>query len=75
MDSHFKNNIENISVGIFRNGDSYAAKILPLDYCKTEQPVFTRSFSEMVLALGYCNVINQISKKSVEQIMQLNNTH
>jgi len=73
MDSHFKNNIENISVGIFRNGNSYTAKILSLDTMTTEQPVFTRSFPEMVLALGYCNVINQISKKSVEKIMQLNN--
>jgi len=70
MNSNFKNNIENINVGIFRNEDSYTAKILPFDY---EQPVSTRSFTEMVLALGYCNVINQLSKESVERIMQISN--
>ena len=82
MDSHFKNNIENIRVGIFQNGKSYTAKIFPFDYggrdvaCRvstraTEPPVFIRSFSEMVLAIGYCNVINQLSKESVERIMQM----
>ena len=72
MDSHFKNNIENIRVGIFQNGKSYTAKIFPFDYIRTtEPPVFIRSFSEMVLAIGYCNVINQLSKESVERIMQM----
>ena len=69
MDSHFKNNIENINVGIFKNENSYTAKIFPFDY--GTKPVFVRSFSEMVLAVGYCNVINQLSKKSVERIMQM----
>jgi len=69
MDSNFKNNIENINVGIFRNENSYTAKILPFE--SGEQPVFIRSFPEMVLALGYCNVMNQLSKKSIERIMQL----
>ena len=83
MDSNFKNNIENINVGIFRNGNSYTAKIILFNNgCRdvarnvstaatVEQPIFTRSFSEMVLALGYCNVMNKLSKKSVERIMQM----
>jgi len=97
MDGNFKNNTENISVGIFRSGNTYTAKIIPFNHgCRdamhcvstaktdaektdathcvstaTEQPVFIRSFSEMVLALGYCNVMNQLSKKSVERIMQM----
>ena len=81
MNRIFRNNIENISVGIFRDGKSYTAKILSSDCgrdaarhvsTKTiEHPVFIRSFSEMVLALGYCNIINQLSKKSVERIMQM----
>ena len=72
MDSNFNKNVENIRVGIFRNGDSYTAKILPFDYdnAATEQAVAIRSFSEMALALGYCFVINQVSKASVEQIMK-----
>ena len=84
MDSNFKNNIENISVGIFRNGNSYTAKILSFDYSRdaachastrlTEQPVYTRSFPEIVLALGYCNIINQLSQKSVERIMRISET-
>ena len=84
MDSNFKNNVENINVGIFRNDNSYTAKILPVDFdlgrrdvarnlftMVTEQPVSIRSFPEMILALGYCNVINQLSKESVERIMQM----
>jgi hypothetical protein len=70
MDSNFRNNIENISVGIFKIENSYTAKILPFD--NVEHPVYIRSFPEMVLALGYCNVINKLSKKSVEKIMQMN---
>jgi len=66
MDSNFRNNIENINVGIFRNGNSYTAKILSFD---NEQPVFTRSFSEMILAIGYCNMVNQLSKESVERVI------
>jgi len=86
MDSNFKNNVENICVGIFQNGNSYTAKILPVDFdlgrrdvarniftMETEQPVSIRSFPEMILALGYCNVINQLSKESVERIMQIAN--
>jgi len=68
MERILKNNIENIRVGIFRNGKAYTAKILSSG---CGNPVYTRSFSEMVLALGYCNMINQLSQKSVERIMQM----
>ena len=92
MDSNFKNNIENINVGIFRNGNSYTAEIIfgcdgncgggrdvarnvstacHVSTMANEQPVFVRSFSEMVLAIGYCNVINQLSNESVERIMEI----
>ena len=68
MQADFKKNIDNITVGIYKYNRSYEAKILGCD--EEETPVHTRSFSEMVLALGYCEVMNKLSNKSVKNIIK-----
>ena len=68
MQSGFKKNIAGITVGIYKYKHSYEAKILGFD--EEETPVYTRSFSDMVLALGYCNIINKLSNKSVKNIIK-----
>jgi hypothetical protein len=69
--SDFKNNIQSISVGIFKTGNKYRAEILPVE--TREEVIYTRSFSEMLFALGYCNVMNKLSKKSVERLITVKN--
>ena len=73
MQRNCRNKTETFDVGIFLVKNTYRARILSFDIGSndTEQPIFTRTFSEIVLALGFCNVINQLSKKSVERIMQM----
>ena len=68
MQSDFKKNIDNITVGIYKYNRSYEAKILGCD--EEETPVYTRSFPEMVLALGYCKVMNELLNKSVKNIIK-----
>ncbi|MDR1652865.1 MAG: hypothetical protein LBS01_04335 [Prevotellaceae bacterium] len=60
------NNFCKIKVGIFRQGETYKAEILG---AQTEKPIFTRAFSEMILAFGFCSVVNQLSKQSIENII------
>ena len=68
MQSDFKKNMDSITVGIYKNNRSYETKILGSD--EEETPIYTRSFTDMVLALGYCEVMNKLSNKSVKNIIQ-----
>ena len=55
-------------VGIYKHKRSYEARILGCD--EEETPIYIRSFTDMVLALGYCSVINKLSNKSVKNIIK-----
>jgi hypothetical protein len=79
MQHDFKNNIQNIRVGIFKTKNTYRAEILsatPLSNWRggggEEEVIHIRTFSEMILALGYRDVMNKLSKKSIENIITTN---
>ncbi|MDR1654080.1 MAG: hypothetical protein LBS01_10645 [Prevotellaceae bacterium] len=81
MQTDYSEKTDSISVGIFRNETSYYAQILPFPPSPAGSPcldelgknrgkvIYKRSFSEMPLALGFCHVINNVSKESVEKII------
>jgi hypothetical protein len=80
MQHDSKNNMQNIHVGIFKTKNAYRAEILPTipspmgeEGGGEEEVIYIRTFSEVVLAIGYRDVLNKLSKKSVEQLMTINN--
>jgi hypothetical protein len=59
---------DKVTVGIFKNGNNYQIRLLTAE--TTEKPLFKRDFAEPILALGYCRVLNKLSKKSIESIIK-----
>lgn len=59
-------------VGVFATEHGYQARVLPSGEARDagDGPVYTRTFRELVLAIGFCNVLNQLSRNSVERIMK-----
>jgi hypothetical protein len=59
-------------VGVFATERGYQARVLPSGEANYAGggPVYTRSFRELVLAVGFCTVLNRLSKNSVERIMK-----
>jgi len=64
---------EQVKVSIFKkNRDYQIYLILPGELTKyDEPPVYTRSFSELLIALGYCKVLKMLSRKSIERIIAM----
>jgi len=62
-------------VAILKNGSTYRARIIYPDIpgkaeCNpNEQIVFTRSFIDMIDALGYCTAINMLSNATIKQLI------
>ncbi len=59
-------------VGVFATKHGYQARVLPSGKSKDADggPVYTRKFLELVVAIGFCTVLNRLSKNSVERIMK-----
>lgn len=60
------------TVGVFATERGYQARVIPSGEAKDASggPVYTRTFRELVLAIGFCTVLNRLSKNSVERIMK-----
>ena len=62
-------------VAILKDGSTYQARIIHPDIPgKTEsnpneQIVFTRSFPDMIDAIGYCTAINMLSNASIKRVI------
>lgn len=59
-------------VGVFSTKRGYQARVLPSGEVKDAGggPVYTRTFRDLVLAIGFCTVLNRLSKNSVDRIMK-----
>ena len=64
------------TVGIFKTGRTYQIRIVPdmqipemATGNEKQQLVHSRSFPELLEALGYYMVLNKLSKKSIERLV------
>jgi hypothetical protein len=55
------------TVGIFRSNNGYCVRLITDD--TTDNPIYRREFAEPILALGYCSVLNRLSKTSIDTII------
>ena len=71
--------LKETTVAIIKNRTAYRAQIVYPDMPDkmknnmNEQIVYTRSFPELIDALGYCTTINMLSNASIKRLIAMKN--